>query len=116
SVRILSYFGHRHVSTDRFGIWVERASGETISAYESFDWQDMPVYQYDSISHNPMPDVDAKHDGGHSGLLELNAGDQVHFVCDITNRQEQTLRFANELLSGEMCIVFGSGVGDGTFS
>jgi hypothetical protein len=116
SVRILSYFGHRHVSTDRFGIWIQRASGETIPAYESFDWQDMPVYQYDSISQNPVPDVDAKHDGGHSGLLELNTGDQVHFVCDITNAQPNPLRFANELLTGEMCIVFGTGVGDGSFS
>jgi hypothetical protein len=115
SVRILSYFGHRHVSTDRFAIWIQRSSGETVPAYESFDWQAMPVYQYDSISQNPVPDVDARQDGGHSGMLELNTGDQVHFVCDITNRQDQALHFANELLTGEMCIVFGSGVGDGSF-
>jgi hypothetical protein len=113
-MRIIQYFGHRHVSTDRFAIWVERANGEKISAYESFSWEDMPVYQYDSVSKNPVPDVANKVDGGHSGLLEVKTGDSVHFVCDITNRQDQTLRFANELYSGEMCIVFGNAVGSGS--
>ena len=110
ATRIVSLIGHRHANTDRFGIWIERGS-EKIEAYESFNYEDMPAYQYDSVSSNPKPDVAQRVDGGHSGLLELKAGDQVHFVCDITNRQDQRLRFANELLTGEMCIVFGSYTG-----
>ena len=71
---------------------------------------------FDSISQNAVPNLDAKQDGGYSGLLELNTGDQVHFVCDITNRHDTTLRYANELLTGEMCMVAGTSVGDGTFT
>ena len=44
-------------------------------------------------------------------MLELKAGDELHFLCDITNKQDQALRFANELYTGEMCIVFGSYTG-----
>jgi hypothetical protein len=109
--RIVALIGHRHANTDRFGIWIERGS-EKIDAYESFDYTDMPSYQYDSISTNPTPDVANKVDGAHSGMLELKQGDQLHFVCDITNRTQAKLRFANELISGEMCIVFGSYTGN----
>ncbi len=108
--RIVTLIGHRHANTDRFGIWLERGS-ENIPVYESFDYTDMPTYQYDSISKNPVPSVENKIDGAHTGTLELMPGDKVHFVCDITNRQEERLRFANELLTGEMCIVFGSYTG-----
>jgi hypothetical protein len=108
--RIVSLIGHRHANTDRFGIWLER-DGKKTDVYESFEYTDMPTYQYDSISMNPVPDVENKVDGGYSGMLELEPGDELHFVCDITNRQDTRLRFANELLTGEMCIVFGSRVG-----
>jgi hypothetical protein len=114
--RIISMFGHRHANTDRFGIWVERKSGERIAAYESFDYMDMPVYQFDSISKNPKPDLERAVDGGHSGLLELSEGDTLHFVCDIKNRSGVTLQFVNELITGEMCIVFGSTTGSGSFN
>jgi hypothetical protein len=113
-IRIIQYFGHRHVSTDRFGIWVERANGEKVPVYESFNWEDMPVYQYDSVSTNPVADVDNKVDGGHSGILELKTGDWLHLICDITNRQDTALRFSNELYTGEMCIAFGNAVGSGS--
>jgi hypothetical protein len=112
--RIISLFGHRHANTDRFGVWIERKDGEMIEAYESFDYTDMPVYQYDSISDNPKPDVEGAIDGGHSGLLELSQGDTLHFVCDINNRSGVTLRFVNELMTGEMCILFGSMTGEGS--
>lgn len=115
SPRIITMFGHRHANTDRFGIWIERKSGEIVSAYESFDYTDMPVYQFDSVSQNPTPDVEHHVDGGHSGLLQVSDGDRIHFVCDIKNRSGVTLAFKNELQTGEMCIVFGSSTGNGTF-
>jgi len=116
SVRVLALWGHRHVSTDRFSAWVERGAGEMLNVYESFDWHDAPVYQYDSISQNPKPDVAAHVDGASSGLLELEPGDRLHFLCDVTNHQDVTLSFANELFTGEMCILWGNRVGAGDFS
>jgi len=110
STRVITLNGHRHLNTDRFGVWLERG-GEDIPVYESFYYTDMPTYQYDSLSMNPTPDLATKTDGAYSGMLELRAGDKLHFVCDITNRIEQPLRFANEVETGEMCILFGSRTG-----
>jgi hypothetical protein len=111
STRVITLNGHRHLNTDRFGVWLER-EGEDIPIYESFYYTDMPTYQYDSISVNPTPDKASKTDGAFTGMLELVPGDKLHFVCDITNRIEQPLRFANEVETGEMCILFGSRIGD----
>jgi len=109
--RIITMNGHRHAHTDRFAIWVKKESGEVINAYESFNWEDMPTYQYDSVSMNPTPDVNGKLDGASSGELKVTKGDEVHFMCDINNTLDVPLRFANEAIDGEMCILFGSYVG-----
>jgi hypothetical protein len=115
-VRIITLQGHRHASTTRFGAWVVRANGTTESVYESFNYNDMPTFQYDTISKNPTPSADNKLDGASSGLLELAAGDSLHFVCDVTNKLDQPLHFANEVETGEMCILFGSRTGSGLCS
>lgn len=110
-VRIITLNGHRHASTTRFGVWVVRADGTSQSLYESFNYNDMPTYQFDSLSKNPTPSVDKQLDGAASGLLELGAGDTLHFVCDVTNKLDQPLKFANEVETGEMCILFGTRTG-----
>jgi hypothetical protein len=107
-VRVVTLNGHRHASTSRFGAWVVRKDGTKQSVYESFNYNDMPTYQYDTLSTNPTPDLDRQIDGATSGLLELDAGDQLHFVCDVTNKLQQPLHFANEVNTGEMCILFGT--------
>jgi hypothetical protein len=104
--------GHRHAHTDRFSVWVKKKSGEEIRAYESFNWEDMPTFQYDSISTNPMANVDKHVDGASSGMLEVSEGDEVHFLCDINNTLDVPLKFANEAIDGEMCILFGSYIGE----
>jgi hypothetical protein len=110
--RIITMNGHRHAHTDRFSVWVKKQSGEEVRAYESFNWEDMPTYQYDSVSTNPTSDVDKKTDGASSGELEVTKGDELHFLCDINNTLDVPLKFANEAIDGEMCILFGSYIGD----
>jgi hypothetical protein len=110
-VRLITLNGHRHASTARFGAWVARADGSSQDVYESFDYNDMPTYQYDTLSKNPMPSLAGRRDGATSGMLELNAGDELHFVCDETNALDQPLKFANEVKTGEMCILFGTRTG-----
>jgi hypothetical protein len=111
NTRIVSLNGHRHAHTERFGVWVVRAGGGMESVYESFDYNDMPTYAYDSISMNPVPDVAGRSDGATSGVLNVSPGDRIHFVCDVNNTSMQTLKFANEVMTGEMCILFGSRTG-----
>jgi hypothetical protein len=72
----------------------------------------MPTFQYDSIAKNPVADAATQIDGAFTGILEVKPGDEMHFECDIDNDSTQTLRFANEVETGEMCILFGSRVGD----
>jgi hypothetical protein len=123
--RLLRVFGHRHFWTTNFSTWIERASGEIELAYQSYDWADMPTYRYDSVVKNPELSPDAKTDGALSGVVNLKAGDKMHFNCHIEFTDERksidthapapsqigSLRFANEAYNGEMCIQFGNVVG-----
>lgn len=110
--RLISLYGHYHAHGLRFSARLERASGEVLSIYESFDWADIPVYQFDSVSTNPTPSATLRTDGAISGLLMLAPGDALHFACDIQNDSAETLVFADEALTGEMCILFGAYTGD----
>lgn len=109
--RIVSMYGHDHAHNTRFGVWIERAAGDTRSIYESFNWEDIPVYQFDSISMNPVPDLANHVDGASSGVLMLQAGDELHFQCNIDNDSDQALYFADEAITGEMCILFAAYLG-----
>jgi hypothetical protein len=126
NMRILGLFGHRHAWTTNFSAWVVRGGKEEV-IYQSFDWFDEPTFQYNSEVKNATPDVATRSDGAHTGILELKAGDQLHFNCHIeytdqrameenspiTPAQNGPLRFANEAFTAEMCILFGSAVGQG---
>jgi hypothetical protein len=105
SGRIISMFGHRHAWTERFAVW----KNEEL-VYDSWDWNESVVFNYDSITENPPPDPDRQVDGAASGILPVETGDEIRFTCDINNESDQTLYFRNALYEGEMCILFGSAV------
>lgn len=122
--RLVRVFGHRHVWTTNFSMWIERAGGETELIYQSFDWFDMPTYRYDSQVKNPPLAPETRSDGAVSGAVNLNPGDQFHFNCHIEYTEERAaaenapspaaqghIGFANEVYTGEMCINFGNSVG-----
>jgi len=124
--RVLGLFGHRHAWTTAFTAWVESAGKEPQIVYQSFDWFDEPTYTYNSEAKNPDPNITSKTDGGHNGMLMLEAGDSLHFNCHIEYTDERAaqenspvkpaqngpLRFANQAYNAEMCILFGASVGD----
>jgi hypothetical protein len=123
--RLLRVFGHRHAWTSNFSSWIKRANGDEQLIYQSYDWFDMPTYRYDSAVQNPPLSPEMRADGAISGVLDLAAGDELHFNCHveytaeraqgidapITPTQQGTLRFANEAYRGEMCIQFGNVTG-----
>jgi hypothetical protein len=122
--RIVDLFGHRHAWTPNFSAWIEGKDGNTEIIYQSFDWFDQPTYRYDSIATNPAPAPEQRSDGAASGMVMLEAGDELHFNCHIAFTDEQAaatgapspsevgvLRFANEAFTGEMCILFGTTAG-----
>ena len=82
-IRLIRVFGHRHFWTPNFSTWIERANGQTELIYQSYDWEDMPTYRYDSVVKNPALDPTGKTDGAVSGVTMLHAGDKLHFNCHI---------------------------------
>jgi hypothetical protein len=124
AVRIVRFFGHRHVWTPNFSGWVERKGGKIEMIYQSFDWLDMPSYRYDSVAKNSAPNFDQRIDGATTGILTLEAGDKLHFNCHIEYTDARAteenapkpatngnLTFANQALTAEMCIAFGNVTG-----
>ena len=124
-LRVVTLYAHRHAWTPNFSAWIERAQGGRPEiVYQSFDWSDVPTYRYDSLTRNPAPSAETRSDGAHSGMLELHAGDQLHFNCHITFTDERaaaiglpktareigTLTFANEAYTAEMCSLLGGTV------
>jgi hypothetical protein len=123
--RLVRFFGHRHVWTPNFSSWVERKDGKVEMIYQSFDWLDMPTFRYDSVVKNPTPDFSRRIDGASSGILKLDVGDKLHFNCHIEYtdaraqeegaplpRTQGNLTFANQALTAEMCIAFGTVTGN----
>ena len=106
--RIIQLFGHRHVWTPRFAVWL---NDDLI--YDSWDWQESITFNYDSLTTNPEINTEAQLDGSVSGPLEYKAGDTLKFSCFVENDSNQTIRWANELYGGEMCNLWGSVVGQG---
>ncbi len=106
--RIVSLFGHRHAATERFAVWLNEDL-----IYDSWDWVESRVFNYDSITENSAPDPAAMMDGAASGIIDVKSGDAIKVECHVNNTTDQTLRFRNELYTGEMCILFGSSVGTG---
>jgi hypothetical protein len=104
--RIISLFGHRHAATERFAVWLNEDL-----VYDSWDWVESRVFNYDSVTENPPPAPEAMTDGAVSGILEVKTGDAIKVECHVNNTTDQTLTFRNELYTGEMCILFGSSVG-----
>ncbi|MDD9968690.1 MAG: hypothetical protein OXR73_20785 [Myxococcales bacterium] len=104
--RIIQLYGHRHAWTPRFAVWL---NDELI--YDSWDWYESIVYNYDSLTMNPPINSDAKVDGAISGMLEVKAGDQLKFSCFVENDSDITMRWANSLYGGEMCNLWGTTVG-----
>jgi hypothetical protein len=76
------------------------------------------------VVQNPPVNPEGRTDGAVSGVLDLKAGDKLHFNCHIEFTPERgtaegapapseigQLRFANEAYTGEMCIQFGNATG-----
>lgn len=108
--RIFDLFGHFHANTERFTAWRHR-DGKTDLLYESYNWAEPVDLTYDTVNPNPAPDAAKRRDGGWNGPLEVKANDVIEWECQINNKTDNPLRFANEAYTADMCILFGGYVG-----
>ena len=107
-MRIVNLFGHYHAHTVRFSTWKIDANNQKTLVYESYDYHEPGEMNYNSLTQNPSPDATLKQPGGVSGILELKQGEKLQWECEINNTGTVTLTFANEVVTGEMCNLFGT--------
>jgi hypothetical protein len=122
--QVLNLWGHHHAWTTRFHAWIERAGGGAEELiYDSYDWYDMPTFAYNSLVKNPEPGI-AGQDGAYSGPITLEAGDVIRFNCHVETTQKHAdalgvelptaaLRYGNQAIDAEMCILIGQQTGGG---
>jgi hypothetical protein len=109
--RVHNLYGHMHAHGVRFTAWRLRGDERTL-LLEDFDWFDPLLLQFDSVTVNEPSQPDKLAPGGYTGLLELTDGDVLEWECEVHNDSDATLRYRNEVLTGEMCNMFGEYTGE----
>jgi len=102
--RMLWFYGHRHANNTRFSAWRVR-DGQRDIFYDGYHWEETLWLEYTSLIKNPAPDWARGIEGGWSGILDLQAGDQLEWECHVTNNNDTPVSFSNETYKGEMCIM-----------
>jgi hypothetical protein len=92
-------------------VWVLRADSTEETVCESFDYNDMPTYSYDSATQNPEPESCHARGRRIQRLPRGVPGDAIHFVCDVNDTSPNMLRFAHEVQTGKLYILFGARIG-----
>jgi hypothetical protein len=108
--RVLTMYGHRHANAPRFSAWRVRGGVREL-VYESLDWAEPMVLEFNTITTNPAPDRQRGLEGGFSGILDLMPGDALEWECEVQNQHSFPLRFGNQTYDSEMCILIGDTVG-----
>jgi hypothetical protein len=110
--RMLWLYGHRHANNTRFTVNRIRG-GQRDVIYDATDWEEPLLLEYNSRITNPAPDVQNGIEGGWNGVLDLLKDDVIEWSCDVTNNHDTALRFTEQTLLGEMCIVDAEAVRSG---
>ncbi|HMJ10725.1 MAG TPA: hypothetical protein VK524_04920 [Polyangiaceae bacterium] len=105
--RILTLYGHRHSNNVRFSAYL---NGELV--FDDYDWREPAVFEFNTLTNNPTPNLGSGRAGARTGTLELKAGDVLEWECDIENHHAEPITFGeNEAITSEMCILVGDAVG-----
>jgi hypothetical protein len=107
--RLLWMYGHRHANNTRFTATRIRGDARDV-IYDADKWDEPLLLEYSSLVKNTAPDIPTR-EGGWSGILDLSPGDKIEWKCDVVNNHDTALRFTNQTLLGEMCIVDAEAVG-----
>jgi hypothetical protein len=108
AIRVYNLFAHYHAHGVRFSAWKEAADGSRTLLLESFDWEHLGSFSFDTATVNSPPDGDRGVDGAISGPLTVGPDEALAWECEIHNTSDATLKFRNEVYTGEMCILFGA--------
>jgi hypothetical protein len=80
--------------------------------YEDYNWLEPAVFEFNSLTTNPLPNPTSYTSGGHTGMLDILPGDRLEWECEVVNNRAYTISYgANEAEDSEMCILIGDNVG-----
>jgi hypothetical protein len=108
--RLLWLYGHRHSNNVRFTATRVRGSQRDV-VYDANKWDEPLLLEYSTLVTNPAPDIPNGIEGGWNGILDLAKGDKLEWKCDVVNQHDTPLRFTDQTILGEMCIVDAEAVG-----
>ena len=107
---IMNLLGHYHAHGKRFTVHIRPAAGgEPKKVFEMYDYQDPAIFEYNTVIKNP--DFSTSVAGAVSGMLPVSNGDVLMWECHIINDGDVGLTYTNEVMTGEMCNVWGTSVG-----
>jgi len=106
---ILTLLGHYHAHGKRFTSTITRAAGGEEKVFEMFDYLEPATFEYNSVVENPSfaPEMA----GAVSGQLAVHDGDVLNWECHIINDSMVGLTYRNEVMTGEMCNLWGASLG-----
>jgi hypothetical protein len=110
---LMNLYGHYHAHGKRFTSSIKHADGAIEKIFEMYDYRDPAVYDYNSVTQNPMFSMNAA--GAVSGPLAIKQGDILQWECHIINDGNVGLAFTNEVNTGEMCNIWGFTIGTEPF-
>jgi hypothetical protein len=99
--------GHFHKRGVRFSAWKTDAMGGKTLVYETYDWNEPGVLNFDMFHMNPAADPTNKIMGGWSGPLVLDPGEGLAWECEFVNDSAQRFSFGDSAKTDEMCNLFG---------
>jgi hypothetical protein len=97
---------HMHAHSNRMTAW-KVTGGVPTKVYETYDWSTPTQILLDSVHTNPAPNPATQTGGGVSGDLTLLPTDSLQWECAVDNNSNTTLKFRDEVFTGEMCIMSG---------
>jgi hypothetical protein len=112
--QLMQLYGHYHAHGKRFTSAIKRKNGPIEKVFEMFDFRDPAIYDYNSVTQNPM--FSATGAGAVSGQVAIHDGDILQWECHIINDSDVGLAFTNEVNTGEMCNIWGFTIGAEPFA
>jgi hypothetical protein len=107
--RVTELLGHTHAHGVRETAWIRHATGERTKVFEQFNYKEPQIFYYDTVTENPAFAENAP--GAFTGILNVKSGDALDWECDVNNDSNTALTYTNQVLTGEMCNIWGQTVG-----
>ncbi len=99
-VTIATLGGHEHSHGKRVSVFLG-----TKLVYTNLDWEHPFRAEFNSLTQNPAPTLTTA--GATSGILGVPKGTPVSWECEIDNTLPTAIRYGSNLVTAEMCALFG---------